>query len=172
MNLALVPKDKNLIDLLTILIIVIAILVGGGALYMFFVKKNFVLSVSMFIVGAIVILLVYQFWPITSAVLIMNEQGINDRRLGVGVIDWFDIEEVQIEHRYQSQFICMRLRDPEKYIARLSGDKLIKMRDNQKLGFNMLNIDVSAFEVDPLQLMEHVRKTSAQHRKSRSDLGT
>lgn len=168
MNVTLVPKNRKLIYTFSMALVTIALVVGGGSVYLFEIKKNFQLAILLLFAGGSVVFLLLLAWPSSVAVLTMNEEGISDRRLGVGVILWSDIEDVQIENRYNNnQFICLRVFDPEKYISRLTGPKLVNMRHSQKLGFTMLNIDVSAFDTDPLELMEHIRKSAAAYRGRR-----
>ncbi len=166
MNLALVPKNRKLTFMFTMLMVMVALILGGGLVYFIVIKKNLFDAIMVLICGGGVFLLLSNAWnESTAAVLVMSEEGIIDRRLGVGLILWSDILDVQIESRYNSHFICLRVEDAEKYISRLSGAKLSNMRHSQKLGFNMLNIDVNAFDIEPLELMEHIRKTSNLRRK-------
>ncbi len=168
MNLALVPKNRKLMFMFTMSMVVIALIIGGGLVFFLAIKKNILAAVLIFVFGGGLFLVLSMAWEQSSAaVLVMNEEGITDRRLGVGLMLWTDILEVQIESRYSSQFICLRMQDPEKYISRLSGAKLANIRHSHNLGFTMLNIDVNAFDIDPLELMEHIRKTSTQKRKMR-----
>ena len=165
MNVTLVPKNKNLQSLFSMALVTIALIVGGGSVYVFELKKNFNLAMSLLLVGGVIIFLLLLAWPSSVPVLTMNEDGIWDRRLGVGLILWSDIEEVQIENRYgANNFVCIRVVDPEKYVSRLSGPKLANMRHTQKLGFTMLNMDVSSFDIDPLELLEHIRKSANANR--------
>ncbi len=151
--------------------LVIGLVVGLSALYFFMIKKNLLEAMIALLFGGGLFFVLYLAWDQSSGpVLILNENGITDRRLGVGLILWADIIDVQIESRYNNQFICLRVSDPEKYISRLSGAKLANMRHSQKIGFTMLNIDVNSFDIDPLEMMEYVRKTSAQGQKLKSKI--
>ena len=169
MVVTLVPKNRKLIYVFSMALVVIALIVGGGSVYLLEMKKNFNLAMLLLLAGGIFIFILLLAWPSSVPVLTMNEDGISDRRLGVGMILWSDIEDVQIENRYDNNhFICLRMVDPEKYVSRLTGAKLLNMRHSQKLGFTMLNIDVSAFDIDPLELMEHIRKSASAHRGRRA----
>ena len=170
MKLAFVPRNKKLTFIYTMTMILIALVVGGACVYFFAIKKSFEDVLIMLGCGGTLLFILSFAWNGSSeTVLTMNEEGISDRRLGVGLILWSDIEEAQVESRYNnSQFICLRVTNPEKYVSRLSGAKLANMRHSQKLGFTMLNIDVSSFDIDPLELLKHIRHTSANRRKFRS----
>ena len=170
MNLALVPKNRKLIFMFTMSMVIIALIVGGGCVYFFAIKKNMMDALVVLGLGGGLFCILSMAWTQSSAaVLVMNEEGISDRRLGVGLILWSDIVDVQIESRYNnSQFICLRVKDPEKYVSRLSGPKLANMRHSHKLGFTMFNVDVSSFDINPLELMEHIRRTCTQVRKLRA----
>ncbi len=169
MNLALVPKNRKLIFMFTMSMIVIGLVVGGASVYFYVIKKNLFDAVVVLVFGGGLLFLLSLTWTqSSSAVLVLNESGISDRRLGVGLILWEDITEAQVEGRYESHFLCLKVKDPNKYISRLSGAKLANMKHSQKLGFTMLNIDVNSFDINPLELLEYVRRTSALNQKSKS----
>ena len=169
MNLALVPKNRKLIFMFTMSMIVIGLVVGGGSVYFYAIKKNLFDAMLVLVFGGGLLFLLSLAWTQSSgAVLVLNESGISDRRLGVGLILWEDITDAQIEGRYETHFLCLKVKDPDKYISRLSGAKLANMKYSQKLGFTMLNIDVNSFDIDPLELLEYVRRTSALNQKSKS----
>lgn len=55
----------------------------------------------------------------TSPVVVINEDGIEDRRGKLGVIRWEDIRSLSIGSVSSTKFLCVEVADPEKYWSRL-----------------------------------------------------
>jgi hypothetical protein len=51
--------------------------------------------------------------------VVINDEGIEDRRHEMGVIRWEDIESLWIGSVESTKFLCVELVDPEKYLSRL-----------------------------------------------------
>ena len=59
-----------------------------------------------------------------GAILSLDEQGIHDRRLHVGVVDWTDIQTIQIP-KVGGDIMCIVTKDDSKYLDRLRAPKRI-----------------------------------------------
>jgi len=164
MNISLTPKNSGPSFIFLFAVIAIAVILGVGSLYFFTIKKNFIYGAGLLVINAVVMSILWLAWPDSLPVLIINDKGIYDRRLGVGLIAWGDIEEAQLIEYKDRSYIGVRVKDPERYISRLSGPKLKNMRYNQELGFTKFNISVNGFNINTVELLQHIRKTSAQHR--------
>ena len=90
--------------------------------------------------------------------LVINDQGIDDSRFAMGIIPWYEIESVSLENKYNNVFLCLKLKDPEKFMARMPADKKRVFMKRQDLGFSGFNIGISGVDVDPLDLLALVRK--------------
>src|SRR5690242_7103793 len=51
--------------------------------------------------------------------LIINESGILDQSLGIGLIRWRDVMDAHVESKYNNHFICLKLSNPEHYLSQL-----------------------------------------------------
>src|SRR5438093_3122987 len=52
--------------------------------------------------------------------LIIDDRGVWDQALKVGVVEWHDISDAYVKHMQGNPFVCIALRDPTKYTRRLS----------------------------------------------------
>jgi hypothetical protein len=160
MEIVVVPKKTG--QYLTLVLVGILFFLAGGFFYFF--NHNLVFAGVGFSLGVLIPL---ALWPREDAhgvVLTVNNEGIFDRRLGVGVIEWKDVEDAQIQVRYNNRFICLKVRSPEKYLARLAGPKQQNVLRNRDLGFNTFNISVNNVNVNLLELLDFIKKRSSQLR--------
>lgn len=93
--------------------------------------------------------------------LVIDDQGILDRTLKVGLIDWADIRAVFLKRSAGQSFLCLELADASKYTQRLPPllKKLVQL--NRKLGFTDLSLNLAGIKVSPEQVEELVRKELA-----------
>ncbi len=63
----------------------------------------------------------------------IDETGITDRTLGVGKIDWADVEFVHLNSTFANNFLVLKLSNTEKYLQNLSNTsrKLTKLNKNR-----------------------------------------
>lgn len=55
----------------------------------------------------------------TGPQVIINDEGIQDHRLKVGVIRWDDVRSLFIRRVQSTRFLCIDVVDPQKYLSRL-----------------------------------------------------
>ncbi len=79
----------------------------------------------------------------TGPQVIINDEGIEDRRLKAGVIRWADVRAVSIGSVNSAKFLCIEVADPEAYLARLPRWKRSLAAANSALGFPALTISFS-----------------------------
>jgi len=91
----------------------------------------------------------------------ITDRGIEDRTLKVGVIDWADIQGVQLRRYFGNPLIGIELRDPGKYTNRLSPVLQRMVALNDKLGFPPLSLNLAGTSVDPEQIEELLRNELA-----------
>jgi hypothetical protein len=96
--------------------------------------------------------------------LVINEDGIVDSRLGVGLIPWSDILEAHLESKYNNAYICLKVRSPEKFLDRLPQEKRSRVLNSHKLGFTHFNVSISGVDVNPIDLLQLVRDYSEKNR--------
>jgi len=93
--------------------------------------------------------------------LVIDEQGILDRTIGVGLIRWEDIEGAHVKSLSGNDFICLELRDPQAYLGRPGrrGRLMRAMRSaNQALGFTEFNVNLTGLPVGVAEVFELVVK--------------
>ncbi|HWS55447.1 MAG TPA: STM3941 family protein [Pyrinomonadaceae bacterium] len=99
-------------------------------------------------------------WQIMDARprLVIDERGVADRTLGVGRIDWGDIVAARVMSISGNDFISLELRDPEKYLSRLSNVKRAMASANRKLGFSDFNLNLSGVDAKTEEVFELLMK--------------
>ncbi len=164
MNLQLRPRyprpDAGLIFVQVLLVCTSVV----ASFYFFKHDHNTLFGIVSLAAGITLLLLIGTAWPKPPPIVVMNEEGILDRRLNIGVIPWTDITDVQIE--FDGKFICLRVQNPEAYASKFPPAKREKIEFHQSLGFKMLNIEVKGLEINILQTVEAIREKIKQVRSS------
>jgi hypothetical protein len=88
-------------------------------------------------------LIARQGWR-NGPVLVMDANGLDYRRLPLGVVPWSDIASVRLGKWtgiFSAQtFLCVELRDESPYLARLDGTAKAIARGNRSMNFPLLTI--------------------------------
>ena len=84
--------------------------------------------------------------------LTLDETGVHDRSLGVGVIEWADIVSAEPYGVAKKPFIGLELRDPAKYIARASTFKRLLARLNSGSGMPAFSVNLVGLDADPMEV--------------------
>jgi len=79
----------------------------------------------------------------------ISDEGIDDRMLKVGVIAWGDIRALWLYRQKGQPFVGLDLRDPEKYLARLSPLMKRMVALNEKLDLPALNLNLAGTRAVP-----------------------
>ena len=82
----------------------------------------------------------------------IDKNGITDRTLGVGRIDWADIEFAHLNSVFANSFIVLKLANTEKYLKNLSNASRKMTKLNKKLGFGELNLNLGLTDINPKKL--------------------
>lgn len=103
--------------------------------------------------------------------LSLTGEGLTDRMLGVGLIPWSDIEEAYT-HGFRSglassavtrqQYVCLRLRNEEQYVRRLSFLKRNLAVTTPKLGFTRISINLAGTTANSQQVLCEIRTRIAR----------
>jgi hypothetical protein len=101
--------------------------------------------------------------------LIIDEQGVSDRMLGVGRIAWSDIQSAYLKSVYGNDFICLKLRNADKYKQKLSQTRRSLAGANRAFGFtdfylNLSGVDASTDEV--IKLIKKYARVSVKGRRT------
>lgn len=97
--------------------------------------------------------------------LVIDERGVTDRTLGIGRIAWSDIEGAYVMSISGNDFICLELKNSEKYWQKLSKVKRAMATANRQLGFTDFNLNLSGVEASTDEIFELIMKYSqSSHR--------
>src|SRR5262249_16643552 len=110
--------------------------------------------------GACALVFIWQLID-TRPRLVIDDKGVYFRPLKMGVLPWTDIEDAYVNSINQQLFICLQLRDTEKYLSKLSplGRSLCSV--NVALGFTPISLTLTGLDVDPYLLCDLIRKRAA-----------
>ena len=99
-------------------------------------------------------------WQIADARprLIIDEHGVLDRTLGVGHIAWSDIKAAYVRSINGNDFICLELKNAEKYSQKLSKVKRAMAAANRGLGFTDFNLNLSGVDAKTDEVFELIMK--------------
>ena len=89
--------------------------------------------------------------------IVVDDRGILDRTLRVGVIEWRDIVHLQL----WGDFVCLELRDPAKYTSRLSPLFRRLAALNRAIDFPELSLNLIGTRVDRGRFTELLQKELA-----------
>ena len=81
--------------------------------------------------------------------LTIDTDGIHDRTLGVGVIEWSDITSAEPYGVARQPFVALQLRDPSKYLARATGLKRFLARLNRRSGLSPFSVNLVGLDAGP-----------------------
>jgi len=99
--------------------------------------------------------------------LILDDEGLYDRTLGVGAIPWRDIAGAQLLSVRGHAFVCLQLRNPEHWLAKLPPRRRRLVALNQRKGFAALNVNLSGVAADPQAVLQRILKYSAMYEPGR-----
>lgn len=90
--------------------------------------------------------------------LIIDDEGIYDRTLGVGRIPWSDIRNAYLRSIHENDFICLELRDSDDYLQRTNAVKRALASANAALGFTPISLNLSGVAADSNDILELILK--------------
>ncbi|HEX3314436.1 MAG TPA: STM3941 family protein [Gemmataceae bacterium] len=89
--------------------------------------------------------------------VVIDDDGIDDRRLNVGVIRWEDIRSLSIGTVKSSKFLCIEVAEPEKYLRVLPAWKRKLAELNGALGFPPLTISFTGLSPGIDEVWDHLQ---------------
>lgn len=96
--------------------------------------------------------------------LVIDEQGVLDRALGVGVIPWSEITGASVASVSGQRFVCLEVREPGFYTAQLGFLRRAVLGLNRALGFPELSLSLSALPVDADDVVAEIERQRAARR--------
>ena len=79
----------------------------------------------------------------TGPQVVINDEGIEDRRMKIGIIRWEDIRSLSLGSVKSAKFLCVEVADPETHFARLPRWSRALTAASEALGFSALTIGFS-----------------------------
>ena len=84
----------------------------------------------------------------------IDEKGILDRTLRMGVVEWNDIDGAYLKRMPGATFICLQLRDAKKYTSRLSPRVQRVVALNEKLGATPVSLNLTGVDAKPQDILD------------------
>jgi hypothetical protein len=81
--------------------------------------------------------------------IVVDECGVTDNLLGVGCIEWADVVGAELRFVRGSPILSLELRDPSKYVIRLSPFMRRMTAANKVLGFTEISLSLVGLASDP-----------------------
>jgi len=89
--------------------------------------------------------------------IIIDSEGVFDRLLGLGRIPWTEILGARLEFMGEDAMVCLELRDPQEWIARLPARHRFLAPANQAIGFSQFNLIISNLDAAPEQVFALIK---------------
>ena len=88
--------------------------------------------------------------------VVITDQGINDKRLGMGLIRWSDVQQVRMQGVGGAYFISLELSNREQYLARLSAFTRMSNQVWRLYNVSPIHIKVAYMDVSPDEMFEMI----------------
>ena len=98
--------------------------------------------------------------------LAVNENGIEDFRTKWGLIPWTDIVYVKIGVLQTTRFICIEVKDPKAYLAKLPAWQRPLKASNATIDFPMIDINFSALTPGLDEVWNYIKTTHPEKIRS------
>jgi len=91
-----------------------------------------------------------------NPVITLDEQGLFDKRLKAGVIDWSDIRRISSHSIYSAEYISLHLHDPKKYDSRRPLLLKLFSQVQRVFGMSSFAISTNGLDVDRETLLDMI----------------
>ncbi len=86
--------------------------------------------------------------------IVLNDEGVFDRRLKVGVIRWDDIRRMKWHNLHGADYISLELRNHETYDARRPAWLKLLSQVQRVFGMSSLSISTSGLDMDTRSILQ------------------
>jgi len=94
----------------------------------------------------------------TEPVIILDNNGLMDKRLKVGVIRWADIRRIQCHNLYGGEYISLELHDARSYEARRPLWLTIMSQPQRIFGMSSTSISTNGLDLDLTTLFNKIHE--------------
>jgi hypothetical protein len=146
--------------------------VAGGVLVLFFDSgrgHTVVGAMSILFFGGCSLVFARQLFDARPRVVI-DDAGVFDRIMKVGVIAWDDILEAQVVSITGQAFVALHLRNGEKYAHKLSAVERRLAQLNRAAGVTTFHLNLTAIDQDPHVLAALIAREAEVRRTPPSDV--
>ena len=91
-------------------------------------------------------------------IIILDEEGVLDKRLKVGVIDWTDIRRITSHSIYSAEYISLHLHDTGKYDSRRPVWLKLLSQVQRVFGMSSISISTMGLDVDRETLVDMIHE--------------
>ena len=126
------------------------------------------LTVAFFGLGCLVFL-----WQVVDPRprLVLDEEGVFDRTLGVGPIAWSDIKGWYVRSIQGNDFVCLLVRNPAVYLGKLSRVRRALRRANRALGFTDLYLNLGGLALTTEEILAAITLHIEDPRRAEGQAG-
>ena len=142
------------------------LLLGFGALALYLVVTKEMPPEGWLLLAAGVVVVPYRLMRgMAKGVAVrIDAEGVCDRRLKVGVVRWEDIKRPYIGKTQGVPFLCLELRDPAAYRARMPASERLAHALYRPFGMKHVVIGTSHLDADAETILARVREGCARAR--------
>ncbi len=97
--------------------------------------------------------------------IVLDDEGVLDRSLPVGVIPWSEILDARVQASGQNHFVALHLRNPARFTGKLGPVHRRLVEANTALGFEPLNLNLGAVNADAFVIAELIGKEAVRRRE-------
>lgn len=152
------PHIEASINKLQLILLMAGAVIGVSALYLFFNLKPYFLYTM---TGMAALIIGYGLKELlqNDARVVINHQGVLDKRLGLGTILWRDIKRVYVISLNNIDHVCMELYDEDKYLRnRNSIANLSSKLHNTTTKISPFNINTGVLNVETNEIFEAIMR--------------
>ena len=88
----------------------------------------------------------------TDACVVLDDKGVLDKRLQVGVISWDDIRRITFCDYYGMYYVCLELHNPEAYLARQPQWLRLSLKARRLVGISPISISTAGLQMNYKEL--------------------
>ena len=89
--------------------------------------------------------------------VIVDDDGIEDRRLRIGVVPWEEITAIELCWTGPAKYLCVEVLDPDKYLARMPLHVRLATRANALLGYPPITMTFAGLSPGISEVWEYIQ---------------
>jgi hypothetical protein len=106
----------------------------------------------------------------TDPCIVLDEEGVLDKRLKVGVISWDDIRRISLYDLQGAPYVCLELHNAETYAARQPAWLKLASKTQRLVGMSSMSISTSGLDMDNKTLAGLIHEGCERASQRRSEV--